>query len=75
MQMSLFLYRGLFHVRTCQVVLPIDMMQKWLFVIKISVFNVFSYIFSIMILSIFMNMQIRLICKLDDRQFTPVVIR
>ena len=42
------------------------MMQKWLFVIKISVFNVFSYIFSIMILSIFMNMQIILICKLDN---------
>ena len=44
------------------------MMRKWLFVIEVSVFYVFSiYIFSIMILSIpvFMNMQIRWIYNLD----------
>ena len=44
MQMSYFLCIGLLHVRTCQVVFL--MMQKWLFVIEVSVFNVFFYLYS-----------------------------
>ena len=62
MQMSSFLCIDSLHVMVYQVVSLIDMMRKWLFVIEVSVFYVFSiYIFSIMILSIpvFMNMQIR----------------
>ena len=62
MQMSYFLCIDSLRVRVYQVVSLINMMRKWLFVIEVSVFYVFTiYIFSIMILSIpvFVNMQIR----------------
>ena len=45
MQMSSFLCIDSLHVMVYQVVSLIDMMRKWLFVIEVSVFYVFFYLY------------------------------